>query len=885
MQVTRRASKRRSGLRFWNRAPGIKSNMRTPHTRQPLTGVTLWGLVVGAVLVFGAQAAWAHTGGEPLPPPTCSGLPGDTFLDTPLELTAAGVSGYNDADQPLTLKAGDEESEGNPDFHYGRITVPPLTAGELRVTSAIESDPEPTNAILCRPGESNPLAESREAYTAEHRRDDNAAAAADAAAEKARLAVAAVAATTATVADMEAAVRAAIQALVTAETALVTAGLEAIDAVGTAIETLEALEDGGTIDTGTDTTDALTTARAQLTAVASALREAIEAEHMGSGFTAYIGSGMETYIVVLAHGDDAPPTVNVRFSGLMGTSPLEQLVGTAGSVETNATYTFTTNVEGLFMGDTTGRAAKGELTDSNSAIVGVDTATGKVGITAPLNTAGEYTLTVMDMGTSGGGNVTLSAWFRSSTELTAPTAEGTATTGTITPGKAKYYHFTGVVGILTLTAKEARQMGADTMGVLYSKNGQIAMNADIAGGMDFEIMVPILVGDYILEVKGDTAQVAGNFTITGKSSSATAVTALPSLEQDRTLGAEPAHFIFEVEEPGWVQVKITDADTPVEGLDTDAVLTGPSGPVASAEGEGHANFAAMVMMGQHLLTVTGKGTVQGGYKLTVNFIEQMAFAGQQPMIPDSDTALAMACTDQLGYQEVTEASCQAAGVTTTVVEEVVRVEYRTASCPSGGGGGGGGSSANVNTCRTFSNAAVDDYKDSLTVTTDATGVLENPSGNGYRSGIGVISGWVCAANAVEVRISDDSGMMQRQQVGYGTSRKDVQMAGVCDHDEDTVGFGLTYNFNHLDEGSYTIAAYADDTMIGMEQSFMVVHLEEFADSDEDRFLRDLAGMCAVEDFPMASDVTTLVWEQSIQNFVIEAVDMMEEGGEAEENTQ
>ena len=29
---------------------------------------------------------------------------------------------------------------------------------------------------------------------------------------------------------------------------------------------------------------------------------------------------------------------------------------------------------------------------------------------------------------------------------------------------------------------------------------------------------------------------------------------------------------------------------------------------------------------------------------------------------------------------------------------------------------------------------------------------------------------------------------------------------------------------------------------------------------------------------MASDVTTLVWEQSIQNFVIEAVDMMEEGG-------
>ena len=65
--------------------------------------------------------------------------------------------------------------------------------------------------------------------------------------------------------------------------------------------------------------------------------------------------------------------------------------------------------------------------------------------------------------------------------------------------------------------------------------------------------------------------------------------------------------------------------------------------------------------------------------------------------------------------------------------------------------------AERNTARTALDTAhledeVDDLRDQVApVTVDATGNLGNPSG--VRSGIGLISGWVCAANSVQIRIS------------------------------------------------------------------------------------------------------------------------------------
>ena len=75
------------------------------------------------------------------------------------------------------------------------------------------------------------------------------------------------------------------------------------------------------------------------------------------------------------------------------------------------------------------------------------------------------------------------------------------------------------------------------------------------------------------------------------------------------------------------------------------------------------------------------------------------------------------------------------------------------------------------------------------------GYLENPGANSFQSGIGVISGWVCAADAVEIAIGD----LALQGAGYGTERLDTE--DVCG---DTAnGFGLLFNWNLLGEGEHT----------------------------------------------------------------------------------
>ena len=143
------------------------------------------------------------------------------------------------------------------------------------------------------------------------------------------------------------------------------------------------------------------------------------------------------------------------------------------------------------------------------------------------------------------------------------------------------------------------------------------------------------------------------------------------------------------------------------------------------------------------------------------------------------------------------------------------------------------------------------------------GNLGNPPNDGVRSGIGLISGWVCAANSVQIRISNAQGRVATLTAAYGTTRADT--VGSCDHQENTTGFGMTFNFNLLDEGTYTIGAYADGLatqQIGQEATFEVVHL-----TDEE-FPRGLKGECRADDFPGMGDKTILEWEQSIQNFVI-----------------
>ena len=48
----------------------------------------------------------------------------------------------------------------------------------------------------------------------------------------------------------------------------------------------------------------------------------------------------------------------------------------------------------------------------------------------------------------------------------------------------------------------------------------------------------------------------------------------------------------------------------------------------------------------------------------------------------------------------------------------------------------------------------------------------------------------------------------------------------------------------------------------------VVRVTTVGTGDEEEFLRDVAGECTVADFPMDGQTTTLVWQQTSQNFVI-----------------
>ena len=69
------------------------------------------------------------------------------------------------------------------------------------------------------------------------------------------------------------------------------------------------------------------------------------------------------------------------------------------------------------------------------------------------------------------------------------------------------------------------------------------------------------------------------------------------------------------------------------------------------------------------------------------------------------------------------------------------------------------------------------------------GYLENPGDESYQSGIGMLSGWTCAADVVAIEIETAGGQVLAQAVAYGTARRDTH--GVCGDTDN--GFGLLFN--------------------------------------------------------------------------------------------
>ena len=139
------------------------------------------------------------------------------------------------------------------------------------------------------------------------------------------------------------------------------------------------------------------------------------------------------------------------------------------------------------------------------------------------------------------------------------------------------------------------------------------------------------------------------------------------------------------------------------------------------------------------------------------------------------------------------------------------------------------------------------------------GYLENPGPNSFQSGIGVLSGWVCEAEEVEVAIETERGDTVRQLAAYGTERADtLDACGDTDN-----GFGLLFNWNLLGEGEHEVVAWVDGEELGRATVRVTTLGVEF--------LREVEGECMVDDFPALGQTVTLEWQQNSQNFVITEV--------------
>ena len=139
--------------------------------------------------------------------------------------------------------------------------------------------------------------------------------------------------------------------------------------------------------------------------------------------------------------------------------------------------------------------------------------------------------------------------------------------------------------------------------------------------------------------------------------------------------------------------------------------------------------------------------------------------------------------------------------------------------------------------------------------------FDTPAPASHQSGLGVVSGWVCAADRVEIQVETAGAEPLTLEAATNTSRADT--AAVCDGTTDT-GFGLLYNWNLLGDGEHTVRAVINGVVFA-ERDITVTTLGEHADQE---FRRGLTGRSAIPDFPAQGQTTTLQWEEALQNFVL-----------------
>ena len=84
----------------------------------------------------------------------------------------------------------------------------------------------------------------------------------------------------------------------------------------------------------------------------------------------------------------------------------------------------------------------------------------------------------------------------------------------------------------------------------------------------------------------------------------------------------------------------------------------------------------------------------------------------------------------------------------------------------------------------------------------AQSVFENPQPGSFQSGVGVISGWVCEAERIDIVFNPGTATEETWRAGYRTTRPDTaytpQGEVICGDTDN--GFGLLFNWNRLGDG-------------------------------------------------------------------------------------
>ena len=132
------------------------------------------------------------------------------------------------------------------------------------------------------------------------------------------------------------------------------------------------------------------------------------------------------------------------------------------------------------------------------------------------------------------------------------------------------------------------------------------------------------------------------------------------------------------------------------------------------------------------------------------------------------------------------------------------------------------------------------------------GFVDNPQPDSAQSGIGVVSGWVCEAESVEVELD---GVLQ--EAAYGTERTDT--APYCGDTNN--GFGVLYNWNRLGDGTHPVRVVVDGIVFAtLSVTVTTLGLGEFPTG--------LQGDTTLTDFPSEGESVRLVWQEAQQNFAL-----------------